>query len=286
MPCLKKRVDLHMAPSLKDYVQFGWQLVTGFRLRGEKRIGDERNRDIAPYLDISRPLRVLDLANGRLRPQYLLLQAEGHRVCGIDLANRPRVSFVDFGHKIARWLFARREPLAGKHVGDRMLVCGDVQRLPLRSNILDLVTSVAAFEHFLNIPPAIAELHRVLRPGGLAWVRIHLFTSLSGGHIISPMEIPLRKIPKGMDAWDQLRKRRVAIQVPLNEWRRNQYLEAFARHFGILKHYCATREGESLLTPEIESELSEYDRDELTCAALVILAQKKGSPTSPEVGKS
>jgi hypothetical protein len=60
----------------------------------------------------------------------------------------------------------------------------------------------------------------------------------------------------------------------LNEWRRNQYLDEIAHHFEILDHYCATPEGEHLLTPEIERELAEYSRDELTCSSYVILARK------------
>ena len=34
------------------------------------------------------------------------------------------------------------------------------------------------------------------------------------------------------------------------------------------------REGERLLTPEIEAELAAYSRDELTCGAYVIVARK------------
>jgi hypothetical protein len=34
------------------------------------------------------------------------------------------------------------------------------------------------------------------------------------------------------------------------------------------------REGERLLTPAIQTELSDYSRDELTCGAYVILARK------------
>jgi hypothetical protein len=63
--------------------------------------------------------------------------------------------------------------------------------------------------------------------------------------------------------------------VPLNEWRRHQYLEAIAKHFKVLKHYCAMREGENLLSPEIQAEISGYSPDELTCGAYVIIAQKR-----------
>jgi hypothetical protein len=62
--------------------------------------------------------------------------------------------------------------------------------------------------------------------------------------------------------------------VPLNEWRQRHYLEAFGQHFDILKEYCAIREGEEFLTPQIRAELSDYSREELTCGGYVILARK------------
>jgi hypothetical protein len=136
------------------------------------------------------------------------------------------------------------------------------------------VTSIAAFEHFLDVSAVIAELQRVLKPKGVAYVRIHPFTCPSGGHNVRITQIPLRSLPRSVDPWDHLRRRRVPIDVPLNEWRPEQYREAFAHHFEILRHYCAMREGEHLLSSEIETELAGYSRDELTCGAYVIVAQK------------
>ncbi len=157
---------------------------------------------------------------------------------------------------------------------EQTLVCGDVAALPFPDNSFDLVTSVAAFEHFLDVPSVVTELARVVRPGGLAWVGIHLFTSPSGGHNFQLAENPLRRIPAGVDPWDHLRRRRLPFHVPLNEWRKDQYLETIAGYFEIVKHYCVTREGEELLNPGLEAELSNYSRDELTCRSYIILARK------------
>ncbi len=263
-----------MSPRITDFPRYAWQLVNGFRTEGEKKIASRRQRDISPYLDGDRSLRILDLANGRLRPQYILLKAAGHEVYGIDLVNGPRPSWVDAGYRVARWLYRRKLGLPAETAADRTLVCADVRALPFPDNSFDLATSVAAFEHFLNVPTMVAELHRVLRPGGLVWVVIHLFTSPSGGHNLSLTEIPFRTIPAGVDPWDHLRKRRLPFHTPLNEWRRDQYLETFAGYFEIVKHYCGTREGEELLTPALEAELSNYSRDELTCRSYIILARK------------
>lgn len=259
-------------PFVTDYTRYVWQMFSGFRTSHEQAIASQRERDLAPYLDLRRPQRILDLANGRLRPQYALLKAAGHAVYGIDWVNRPRTSRTDLAYGVARQLYKRRLHLPVD--GDRTLVCGDVGRLPFPDGFFDLATSVAAFEHFLDVPRVVAELYRVIRPGGLVWVSIHLFTSPSGGHNVSFTEIPLRHIPAGVEPWDHLRKRRLPFTVPLNEWRSSQYLEAFARHFHVLNHHCILREGEEFLTPELARELDAYSHDELTCASYVIVARK------------
>jgi len=240
----------------------------------ERTIAGQRERDIAPYLAGKGRLRVLDLANGRLRPQYILLKAAGHKIYGVDLVNRPFMSWKDQAYRAARMIYAWKLGMLAQAADDRTLLCGDVGILPFAGNSFDLVTSIAAFEHFLDVPAVVAELHRVLRPGGVIWVTIHLFTCPSGGHNLSFTEYPLRTIPPGVEPWDHLRRRQLPFTVPLNEWRKDQYLEQFSRYFEIVGHYCATREGEEFLTPEIARELSDYSRDELTCNAYVVVARK------------
>jgi SAM-dependent methyltransferase len=263
-----------MTQRIKDYVRYGRQLLDGSRGRHERGLAQIREDDIAPYLDGKEPLRILDLANGHLRPQYILLKAAGHQVYGIDLVNRPEPSYVNTAYRIARWLYIRGLGSAALDHGER-LVCGNVAHLPFAENSFDLVTSIAAFEHFLHVPSVVSEMRRVTRRGGLVWIWIHPFTSLSGGHNLSLTEIPLRTVPAGVDPWDHLRRRRLPFHVPLNEWRIDQYVETFESHFQILKQYCAMREGEEFLTPETEIELSPYSRDELTCGGYVILGRKR-----------
>ena len=261
---------------VKDYYRFGSQLINGWRASHEQWIANLRRADIASVNnDQPGTPTVLDLANGRLRPQYRILRARGCRVYGIDVANHPARQWQDHAYKCARWLYARGLDAKSSHPEDT-LVCGDVARLPFRSEIFDVITSVAAFEHFPNVPEVVQELYRVIKPGGLVWVLVHLFSSPSGGHNIYLSQIPLRTLPQRVDPWDHLRKRRLPFNVPLNQWRKDQYLSEFKARFEILKHYCAMREGEHFLTPEIQEDLSEYSRDELTCGAYVILGRKLG----------
>jgi len=263
-----------MPSSFLEYPVYFWQLFSGFRTTHENMYADLRRQDTSPFLRKRVPLRILDLGNGRLRPQYSLLKACGHSVYGIDLVNRPETSILNALYRVARCLYAWKSAVPSRSLVDETLICGDVATLPFHSNSFDLVTSVAAFEHFLDVRTVIEEVKRVLRAGGLVWACIHLFTCPSGGHNVTFTQIPLVKMPPGTDAWDHLRRRYVPITVPLNEWRRNQYLHLFAEHFQVIKHYCAVREGVDFLTPSIAAELSNYTADELTCHAYVILARK------------
>jgi SAM-dependent methyltransferase len=262
-----------MIHKFEDNIRFGLQLLNGWRMKHERWIADLRCIDLASHFDGGARLKVLDLANGQLRPQYKILRADGQLVYGIDMVNRPRHDWQGYVSTIARAIYARGLR-RNNSVFDDTLVCGDVSLLPFRDESFDLVTSVAAFEHFLNVPAVLSETHRVLRPRGILWALVHLFSSPSGGHNVTLSQVPLRNIPSGIEPWDHLRKRRLRFHVPLNEWRLNQYLTEFCRSFQIIKHYCAMREGEHLLTPEIEQELSDYSRDDLTCVAYVIAARK------------
>lgn len=242
-------------------------------MKRERWIADLRRTDVLPYLEGKDRLAVLDLANGQLRPQYRILRAQGHCVYGIDMVNHDKRTWQEYAYKIARRLYGR-ELQSGYSMRDDTLVCADVAILPFRDETFDLISSVAAFEHFLDVPEVLKEAYRVVRPGGFVWTLVHLFSSLSGGHNVSLSEVPLSTIPQGIDPWDHLRQRRLPFHVPLNQWRTNQYLSEFGKHFEVVKHYCAMREGEDFLTREIESELSEFSRDELTCGAYVIVARK------------
>ncbi|MFQ3661413.1 MAG: methyltransferase domain-containing protein [Chloroflexaceae bacterium] len=263
-----------MSPPISDYPRYLWQLATGTRTAMESRLMRQRMEDLAPWVDLRRPQTILDLGNGSLRPQYALLRAAGHRVVGIDLINRPGGGWKAAAYGVLRRVFAAYVGTGAAPMATDGLVCGDVGRLPFADASFDLMVSCAAFEHFLDVPAVLAETRRVLRPGGLLWVGIHLFTSPSGGHNVSFTQYPLRSLPPRVEPWDHLRRRQLPFTVPLNRWRKHQYLEAFAREFEVLHHYCGTREGEQWLTPELEAELSIYTRDELTCAHLIILARK------------
>ena len=230
-----------------DYLRYIVLMLNGPRSKIEREIAERRNRDIGPYVGKASSLRILDLAIGSLQPPYTPLKAAGHRVYGIDLVNRARLNGTNLAYRVARQIFIWKLSIPARDLKPKTLVCGSTTVIPFRENGFDLVTSVVAFEQFLDVPAVVAELQRVLQPGGLAWIGIHLFSSLSGGNDFNLTEVPLRTLPSGIEPWDHLRKKPTMFRVRLNEWRPDQYVDLVARHFKILNQYGVMREGEEFL---------------------------------------
>jgi len=100
--------------------------------------------------------RVLEVAPG---PGYLAIEVariDKFRVTGLDISR----TFVRIASDNARQ--------AGVAVDFQQ---GDVARMPFESGTFDLVVCQAAFKNFTLPHSALAEMHRVLRPGGTAVIQ-------------------------------------------------------------------------------------------------------------------
>jgi SAM-dependent methyltransferase len=118
---------------------------------------------VRAMLDQRDPGRVLDAACGTGR-HARWLAARGHEVVGVDCtpamlararASLPEVTFAE----------------------------GDLRALPLADAAFDIVVSALALAHLDDLTPAVAELARVLTPGGVAVVSVlHPFQAHLGWH--------------------------------------------------------------------------------------------------------
>ncbi|MGE0043268.1 MAG: ubiquinone/menaquinone biosynthesis methyltransferase [Vicinamibacterales bacterium] len=119
--------------------------------------------------------RVLDLASGTGDLAYLAA-ARGARVVGIDITHRML--------QIARGKAAGPAPAVPSFVG------GDMAALPVAAGSVDLVTTGYGLRNVPDLPAAIDEIARVLRPGGRlasldfnrpesAWLRVAYLGYLS-----------------------------------------------------------------------------------------------------------
>jgi SAM-dependent methyltransferase len=146
----------------------------------------------------------------------------------------------------------------------------DARRLVFPNESFDLVYSSSTFEHIDGVEQAVAEVARVLRPGGTAWIEAHLFPSLSGGHVLAwndPSDPPASPPP-----WDHLRGRTEPAHVYLNGLRADDYLEIFERHLTIVDR-AFTTEGVGLVTDEIVAETG-YLREDLVRRMLQVTLRR------------
>lgn len=237
---------------------------------------------------------ILDIGCGRLYPYSLLFHSLGNRVVGIDLLYigagisplrrywtiLHRNGLINFGREFLFSILLKNRA----YYRELRRVCGfplvsdgirfiemNVERMGFPDDTFDLAVSIAVFEHVSDVAEAVAELFRVLKGGGIAYINIHLFSSLSGGHhdkvdYTNPDRVP---------PWDHLRRRTRPLPCYLNEMREHQYLSLFQEKFEILEVLDIGKgEGEELLSPEIGAELSDYSEEELLKRGITIVARK------------
>ena len=279
----------HLASYL-DIIRYHW--------RGNERLAREtvdRARMVKEYTDKHASPRVLDLGCGGRAGVVLVLHTLGVPVTGIDYdVVVPRPSFSNWARiakqngieratktagrqlLLDRSYYRRVQQILGKQLRwDALDVrTMDARRLEFDDGAFSFVFSAAVFEHISDIHRASAELHRVLRPGGYAYILTHLFPSLSGGHALDwadPDEAP--RVETSVPPWDHLRKQLHPAHVYLNKLRAEDYVKSFGQRFEIVQEEYTT-EGLNLLTPELRAELGDWTEEDLTRRFLIVLLRK------------
>lgn len=162
------------------------------KLRGLRRLLDELGR----WNGSSAGASVLEIGAGAGIDSVLLALRGARRVVGIDLAF-PLQEADERGERTRRLM---RAVLAKAGVTDGIdgtlervpvsFVPMDATRLQFPDATFDLVVSRAALEHVVPIERALAEMARVVRPGGLLRHGIDQFFWLRGCHKGGLVDIP------------------------------------------------------------------------------------------------
>ncbi len=244
--------------------------------------------------------KALDIGCGANAPMSLLLHAAGINVTGLDqyvghrwgLGFRPS-RYLQYVQEVGLFKTARKmigELVYNRHYYNALgrfsgltltesglnLIKHNASELPIDDASMDFVHSNAVWEHIDKVELAIREVARVLKPGGVAYIEIHLFPSLSGGHDL-PWVVPGRTEMGGIQPWRHLRDPNWQEPVYLNRLREHQYRELFdgVEQLKTLDWQVEFTEGEELLTQEILDELSDYSTEELTRRSIIVLLRKQ-----------
>jgi SAM-dependent methyltransferase len=255
-----------------------------------------RANGIDPYKS-----RVLDVGCGDNAPMTVLLHAAGATVTGIDhyighrwgLGVKPsrywrhlqKVGPARAMRKVIGELTYDRhywnalETATGLPLTDRGLDLREmkIEQMDIPSDSVDVIHSNATWEHLVHVDRANREVARVLRPRGVAFIEIHLFPSLSGGHDL-PWIVPGTVEMGGQLPWRHLRDPNWTPPVGLNRWRERQYRQAFEGTPGleIINWQTEYTEGAHLLDADTRAALPDWTDEELTKRSIIVTVRKTG----------
>jgi SAM-dependent methyltransferase len=119
-----------------------------------------------------------------------MLAARGADYHGADIAAGPVAMMRDR----LRWL---------GRPDDAAVVQGSALELPWEDETFDLVVSIGCLHHTGNLPRAVSEVHRVLVPGGLAFVM--LYNARSFRQLVIATRTRTRGLLAGRSAAEQVR---------------------------------------------------------------------------------
>lgn len=158
-----------------------------------------------------------------LRPgMYLLDCGCGPGSITTDLAQRVapgRVIGVDIDASEIERATTRADGLGITNVQFRT---GDVYELPFAGDTFDAIFSNALFDHLRDPMTALREMHRVLKTGGIAAIRV----ADRDGYLFSPMDALLEK------AWKQSEEEKAAQGVSV---RIGKHFRSYLRQVGFVR---------------------------------------------------
>lgn len=154
---------------------------------------------------------------------------------------------------------------------------GDICAHPPAVAAYDVVMSWSVFEHLADPRAALRHVNTALRPGGLGYISLHLYTANNGHHDIRAFtgredELPL---------WAHLRPavaHHVTPSAYLNRWRLAQWRDLFDElapgHHEILESFEHRERYGPRLTGALAAELRDYSDDELLTVNAVYIWRK------------
>jgi len=108
---------------------------------------------LAPY----KPKQVLDIATGTADFALETLRLNPDKITGVDISEGM--------------MAVGREKIAKRGLSDKIqLQYGDSEDLPFADNTFDAITVAFGVRNFENLSKGLAEMNRVLKPGGIAVV--------------------------------------------------------------------------------------------------------------------
>lgn len=157
-------------------------------------------------------------------------------------------------------------------------ITGDAAFIAAKSSSFDFSCSFSVFEHLSNPEYTIDEMIRILKPGGVLYITVHLYTSIHGHHDFS---LYYKHESEPACLWSHLRpgsKSAPAKSVYLNKFRLSEWEKLFlSKCAGV--HFEYIMYGKESLEPALQEirrsgELLDFDTKELLTTDFVVIWKK------------
>lgn len=156
------------------------------------------------------------------------------------------------------------------------LIQGDILKGSPQEGAYDVVACWSVFQHLPDPALAIRQMKAALRPGGVIYFGLHLYTSNTGHHDIRAFTGGALSLPP----WGHLRastKNEVRSSAWLNQWRLRDWrsmLDEYAPGYEEYRQTYGEADSRQLLNPDIRAELADFDDEELLTVDVFFLWKK------------
>jgi SAM-dependent methyltransferase len=134
-----------------------------------------------------------DRARWRLRDVHTSIDLVGKRVLELGCGAGFEVWYLSHKFDADGWGIDVGERLAWKTLTDDRThyVCADLAvDQPFDADFFDRVISFSVFEHVVHPYAVLAELYRVMKPGGIAWISANLHRGPRASHLYREIAFP------------------------------------------------------------------------------------------------
>ena len=236
-------------------------------------IGPGQGRERARYFGLKNTVIGMDLdiiPQGLKPDNYLRMLREN----GFGRFTKTIGRKLIIGRKNAK---AWAKVVGSKEMPNPELSYGDICKAVPEPEAFDIVMSWSVFEHLPDPKQALENVIRSLKPGGIFYISLHLYTSNNGHHDIRAFtggedELPL---------WSHLRPSTSYLIEPssyLNNWRLAQWRRLFSEvapeYNEFLETYDCKEKYNSRLTESLRRELRDYSDEELFTVDAIYLWKK------------
>lgn len=153
---------------------------------------------------------VLNVGCGEMLTDFGLLRLGPKSITGMDISPQP----PDHLEQMRSRLAASGIDVPSDYGSKLSFVCYDGENFPFPDDHFDLIFSWSAFEHVANVSRVLAEISRVLKPGGHAFIQVFpWFHCLHGSHLTDWIAEPYFQLRRPIE-WVRMELEKQAAAKP------------------------------------------------------------------------